>query len=261
VTGADQPGAAALTLLALAWALYFIIHSLLAGNRIKRWLATAAPAISRNYRLLYNAVALVALIPPLALQWGLSGPPLLPVPEAVRYLLDAVALVAAATFVWTLRWYDTRAFIGLPAAQPEMPGRTTLALSPLHRHVRHPWYFLALIVIWTRPLDAAWLVACLAITVYLVIGSRLEDHKLIEEFGEPYRRYCDRVPGLLPLPGRRLDAEEAARWVQSAGATANPARTVAADRADAAAADAADTADPTNATDGLTGSGRRDSAR
>lgn len=248
-----QPGAAALTLLALAWTLYFVIHSLLAGNRVKRWLALAAPAISRNYRLLYNAVALGALALPLVLQWRLASAPLLPVPDAVRYLLDTVALAAVATFVWTLRWYDTRAFLGLPSRQPSASGGTTLALSPLHRHVRHPWYFLALIVVWTRPMDAAWLVASIAITLYLVIGSRLEDQKLVEEFGEPYRRYRDRVPGLLPLPGRRLDAAEAARWVQSAGTIATTART---DAGDCAAADG--TAGAAGEKGTVTGSVRRD---
>jgi protein-S-isoprenylcysteine O-methyltransferase Ste14 len=75
--------------------------------------------------------------------------------------------------------------------------------------VRHPWYALGLLVLWTRDLNAAWLVAAIAITVYLLIGSRLEENKLIAFYGDAYRRYRRRVPGLVPLPGRSLSAREA----------------------------------------------------
>jgi hypothetical protein len=44
-----------------------------------------------------------------------------------------------------------------------------------------------------------------------VVGSRLEERKLVERFGERYRTYRQRVPGLLPLPWRMLGREEARR--------------------------------------------------
>jgi protein-S-isoprenylcysteine O-methyltransferase Ste14 len=81
----------------------------------------------------------------------------------------------------------------------------------MHRYVRHPWYALGLVVVWTRSMDAAMLVTALAITVYLVIGSRLEERKLLVYHGEAYRRYMERVPGLIPLPWRRLKSGEAER--------------------------------------------------
>lgn len=201
------PEVLALAGLALAWCAYFTVHSLLAGNATKAWLGARSPALARRYRLLYNAIALLTLLPLLTLQVSLASEPVLAVPPVLRIASDLLALAAALTFLWTLRYYDTRAFLGLPAAHPE-----SFTLSPLHRHVRHPWYFLALIIVWTRPPDPAWLVAGAAITIYLVIGSRLEDRKLIEAFGEPYRRYRARVPGLWPIPGRSLSADEAARW-------------------------------------------------
>ena len=62
-------------------------------------------------------------------------------------------------------------------------------------------------------MDPAWLVSCIAITLYFAIGSRLEERKLVAEFGESYRRYQRRVPGLVPLPGRRLSRADAAEIV------------------------------------------------
>jgi len=47
------------------------------------------------------------------------------------------------------------------------------------------------------------------ITPYLMIGSRLEEKKLLVYHGDTYRRYMARVPGLIPLPWKTLTAEEA----------------------------------------------------
>ena len=52
--------------------------------------------------------------------------------------------------------------------------------------------------------------------MYFALGSRLEEGKLVEEFGEPYRRYQRRVPGLFPFPGHQLSHAEAADLVAEA---------------------------------------------
>ena len=81
--------------------------------------------------------------------------------------------------------------------------------APLHRHVRHPWYSLGLLILWTRDMDEARLTSALCITLYLWLGSLLEEEKLLAFHGEAYARYRARVPGLIPWPGRSLDADEA----------------------------------------------------
>lgn len=202
---------AGLTLLAIAWALYFCLHSLLAATPVKAAVAARLPRLAPAYRLVYNGVALAALLPVLWLQWQLSGAPLFEPSTAVRLACDVAAAAAVAAFFWTLRWYDMRAFTGLRAEAGDRA--TGFTLSPLHRHVRHPWYFLALVIVWTRPMDAAWLVTSIAITLYLVVGSHLEDAKLVDTFGEAYRRYRERVPGLWPWPGQSLSAAEAGEWM------------------------------------------------
>ena len=87
--------------------------------------------------------------------------------------------------------------------------RDVFRLSAAHRYVRHPWYSFGLVIVWTRDMNAAMLVSALAITIYFVAGSRLEERKLIETHGDTYRRYRERVPGLLPLPSKRLGRAEA----------------------------------------------------
>lgn len=192
-------------LLALYWIAYFVLHSLLAEAWVKRRIATHLPAVGRHYRLFYNLLAMLLLAPlavaihfnPGPIFWAWAG--------AGAWFANALALLAVAGIWHSARHYDMPAFLGLA---PGAAGR--LSLSPWHRHVRHPWYSLGLVIIWTRDMNAATLVSALLITAYLVIGSRLEDERLCSEFGAAYREYRTRVPGIIPWPGRSLSAGEAA---------------------------------------------------
>jgi protein-S-isoprenylcysteine O-methyltransferase Ste14 len=204
--------AVSLIAIALAWGLYGLIHSWLAGNRTKNLLIQRWPALHHSYRLLYNLQAVVLSIPPLALTWLYPGEPLWHWPAWIAW---TAFLITVAGFLWSMRWYDGLDFLGLRQLRSRHHTLLeTLILSPLHRYVRHPWYSLGLLYLWTRDLNAGWLVASLAITLYIVIGSRLEERKLEQVFGEPYRRYMERVPGLLPWPGRSLRREEAETLVR-----------------------------------------------
>ena len=60
-------------------------------------------------------------------------------------------------------------------------------------------------------MGAATLLSSVMITVYFIIGSHLEEKKLLVYHGDTYRRYMARVPGLIPLPWKSLSAEEADR--------------------------------------------------
>ncbi|TCJ14655.1 hypothetical protein EZJ19_09410 [Parasulfuritortus cantonensis] len=198
-----------LAAIALAWAAYGILHSWLAGNGLKDWVARRRPGLAPAYRLVFNGLALVLLVPPLGLTWAYPGAALWHWPAWIAW---PALLATVAGYLWSLRWYDSMDFIGLRQwrARGAPDGwHDSFVLSPLHRYVRHPWYSLGLLYLWTRDLNAGWLVASLTVTVYLVVGSRLEEAKLIAVFGDAYRRYRDRVPGLVPLPWRYLRAEDA----------------------------------------------------
>ena len=120
--------------------------------------------------------------------------------------------------MWSTRYYDMAVFSGRTQWQSrhraaEDPGG--LRLSPLHRYVRHPWYSLGLLILWTRDMDEARLISTLCITLYLWLGSLLEERKLLAVHGEAYARYRERVAGLVPLPGHILSAQEAQALCQA----------------------------------------------
>jgi protein-S-isoprenylcysteine O-methyltransferase Ste14 len=41
---------------------------------------------------------------------------------------------------------------------------------------------------------------------YILVALRFEERDLVEHIGEPYQRYRQQVPALLPQPGRRFNS-------------------------------------------------------
>ncbi len=198
--------------LLLAWLAYFGLHSLLASLGAKRWVAARYPQLMPAYRLGFNAVAVIGLIPVAWLVWRHPGPMLWQWIGWQAWVANGLALAAIAGFVASTRDYDSGEFLGLRQwrlGNRSVEDQERFHISDFHRYVRHPWYFFSLVLVWTRDMDAATLISALLISAYLVVGSRLEESKLLVYHGERYRRYMKRVAGLVPLPGRTLTRREA----------------------------------------------------
>ncbi len=193
-----------------AWLAYFALHSLLAASPIKAIAARRWPQLMPGYRVFYNAVATLALLPILWLVYSTESAWLWQWRGAWAWLSRAVALAAILCFIFSARSYNLGEFIGLRQLQARNNDvAESFRISFFHRFVRHPWYCFALALIWTRDINAPLLVSALAITIYFVVGSMLEEQKLIASYGDSYRRYKAAVPGLIPLPWKTLSADEA----------------------------------------------------
>ena len=206
-------------MLALAWLLYFVIHSILASLLVKTWVARHWRGFMPWYRLFFNALASLLILLPLYMTFTASGEPLWAWRGGWFYLANGVALVAGLGFFLSLRFYDGAEFIGLRQLrnrQHRVEDQESFQLSPLHCYVRHPWYFLGLILMWTRDMPPAMLLTAISATLYFVIGTYLEERKLVVYYGDVYRQYQLRVPALIPLPWRHLDRESAERLISQA---------------------------------------------
>jgi protein-S-isoprenylcysteine O-methyltransferase Ste14 len=193
------------TLLAVAG--YGALHSLLATVWVKRRAATALGSSGRRlYRVSYNLVALLTLLPVLAvpaLQPGL-------IVYRLSWPWAALALVgqglALFFLVLGLLQTDPWHFLGIRQLLLEADRETPrLVVTGLYRWVRHPLYVAGLAFVWLTPiLTVNLLLLNLGLTLYVLIGSRFEEQRLLAEFGPAYASYQVRVPRLIPRPWRHL---------------------------------------------------------
>lgn len=189
-------------LLALFWFVYGAVHSLLASLTVKRWVEQHLSGLFRAYRVVYNAFSSWTLILLVTYQVSIPAYRLLPVYPVLSFLGGAMALTGLALVVRSLIGYDMKEFTGVRRLVSGLPPPSVFRQDGLLRYVRHPLYFGTLLVVWGifayLPLLAN-LVTALCVTAYTVVGSRLEERKLLLEFGDAYHRYRREVPGLLPL--------------------------------------------------------------
>jgi protein-S-isoprenylcysteine O-methyltransferase Ste14 len=200
-----------LAAVAVGWLAYFVLHSVLAASAFKAWVAGRWPRAMPGYRIAFNIVATLSLLPVLWLVYGERGEWLWQWQGTAAWLANGLALAALVSLLVSGPGYDLGEFLGLRQLQAhgkDEPG--TFTVSVLHRFVRHPWYCVGLVLIWTRDMNGPLLVSALMITGYFVVGSKLEEAKLLVAYGEPYRKYMAKVPGLIPLPWKHLSSGEAA---------------------------------------------------
>lgn len=197
----------------ILWMLYFSIHSLFASLRFKQFILLLYPGIMPWYRLIFNILAIVLLIPPVFLMLMYPGDLVWQWSGNWRYLANSLALLAIAGFIFSLRSYDSSEFLGtrqLKEGRKDIKERESFHLSVFHRYVRHPWYAFALVLIWSRDMHVSYLLSAILMSLYFIIGSHLEEKKLIAFHGDQYRLYRKYVAALIPLPWRILSAQKAA---------------------------------------------------
>jgi protein-S-isoprenylcysteine O-methyltransferase Ste14 len=65
--------------------------------------------------------------------------------------------------------------------------------------LRHPMYLALIIYLWCQSFRMIDIVVNLILTIYVVIGTLLEEKKLVLEFGDAYAKYKQEVPMLIPF--------------------------------------------------------------
>lgn len=197
---------------------YFLLHSLTASLWMKQQIAACCPAVVPYYRLLFNLLATLLALPLIYLAWRYPGEPLWHWQGVAFYIANGVALLALIALFYSTRLYDMGEFLGLNQAKGEVHEVKDLErfqISAFHRYVRHPWYFLILVMIWTRDISTTQLLIYTLVTLYLIVGSRLEERKLIAYHGKVYEAYRKRVAGLFPLPWKILSKRDATALLET----------------------------------------------
>ena len=171
--------------------LFAIQHSVMARQGFKRWWTRIVPpSVERSTYVLSASFALLILYwqwqPIPALVWTVHNPTAAAVLDGI-FWLGWVVLVASTFMLSHFELFGlSQVFARLFGKQPsDAKFRTPL----LYRSVRHPIYLGILLAVWATPaMTAGHLLFSVVITGYILIGIQLEEHDLIEQFGDQYRR-------------------------------------------------------------------------
>jgi len=197
-------------LISLAGLAFGVIHTALASMRVKDWARRrwGEERVDRWYRLFFSAAAGVTFLPVLVLPAVLPDRALYTVPTPWVWLTTALQVAALGVFLLALAQTDVALFIGLRqmlrGGEPVPADRhERLVTSGPYRWVRHPLYSTAIATFWLWPDMTLNRLAFFAVcSAYFYLGSFPEERKLVQEFGEAYRRYQRAVPRMIPRPTR-----------------------------------------------------------
>jgi methanethiol S-methyltransferase len=188
----------------ILWAAYCALHSYLISIGFTSFLSRQLKHYYAFFRVFYIAVSTVLLIPLLNYSTQIDTQILFVdglTLSIVRKVLTAVSLLI---FFWAFFFdYDSLSFFGIrqmlnfrKTAEAHPP---ELKRSGLLGIMRHPMYFALIIFLWSGTYRMVDIVVNCILTLYVIIGTILEERKLLLEFGDVYKKYQCEVPMLIPF--------------------------------------------------------------
>jgi protein-S-isoprenylcysteine O-methyltransferase Ste14 len=180
--------------------IFFAQHSGMVRRSFRSRLARILPA---RYDAAVYAIASAVLLLALVALWQGAPRTLVEAPGIVGWILRAVSLACIAGIAWGIAALGAFDAFGLRPILDHLKGTSRpplpFTVRGPYRWVRHPLYFFFLVMFWAHPdLTADRLLLNGLWTVWMVVGSVLEERDLVAAFGETYRGYRKRVPMLLP---------------------------------------------------------------
>ena len=189
--------------LAILWILWCSLHSLL----ISRFFITKMKNILgikfAYYRLAFNAFSLLTLIPVVIYQQLLSEGIIFYWPGSWNILKFGMYLASFVLFYGGYRVFDMPYVLGTKQVNEMRENKKIDAMdfytTGILEYVRHPWYSGSILLVWAfGSISEVSLISKTILSAYLIIGTFLEEKKLVHEIGEPYLAYRKKVPMLIP---------------------------------------------------------------
>jgi len=183
--------------------LWSFLHSLFITHSWRRWQQRVFPALEPFSRLIYVVFSTLSL--GAAFYWWRTLPETMLLDWTGSWqVLRWVGIVTALVFfALGARAYDNRAFLGLSQLvhhlQGTVGGEPEFSRGGVLGKVRHPWYTgTILFFIFALPVTDVNLVWRGVFIVYTLVGTELEERKLVVELGEKYSDYRREVGRFFP---------------------------------------------------------------
>jgi methanethiol S-methyltransferase len=187
----------------ILWVLWCALHSTLITTAVTDYMKKKFGDRYRFYRLFYNTVALVTLLPLAYYSISIEGAPIFRwqgLLAIAKYLLQVTSLYL---FIAGASHYRMSQFLGIHQIKTGQADHTlsehdTFNTTGILSAIRHPWYISGIMIIWAREISLSALLNNIVISAYFVVGAILEERRLVLQFGEKYRDYQKNVSMFFP---------------------------------------------------------------
>jgi len=176
--------------------MFFSQHSIMVRPKFKAILRKMIPeGLIPAFYSITSGITLVCAV----MFWQKTGQPFFHLPTWMFPIMAGGFALGMIGFYWgvkSLPFFDP---LGL-RTETRNDKKPSLKLIGPYRLVRHPLYFFVLILIWTSTsftLDRI-LFNCLW-SLWIIMGSWLEEKELVTVFGQDYQTYQQQVPMLFPI--------------------------------------------------------------
>lgn len=184
-------------------------HSVMARQWFKdRWTRIVPQPIERSTYVLLASLSLVVLMvgwrPLPSVVWDVHGVP--------AVVLWGIYIGGWVLMFWAVNMIDADDLLGLRQVRAYREERELTPLEfqtpGLYRYIRHPIMTGFLVAFWITPdMTVGHLLFAGGMTVYILVGVKLEERNLVVKFGNRYRDYQREVPMFVPRPWRTAWSE------------------------------------------------------
>jgi len=191
--------------LSLMWVGYCALHSFLISIRFTNIITRLLKNYYAFYRLFYVLLSLVLLVLLINYTSQLDNEIIISYSSPwsiIRYILMYGSLLI---FFWAFFFnYDSLSFFGIRQILNFGKVKKVNPLDEIKKNgllgvIRHPMYLCLIIYLWSQTFKMIDIIVNALLTIYVIIGTLLEEKKLVLEFGDAYVKYQKEVPMLIPF--------------------------------------------------------------
>ncbi|MFC2137419.1 methyltransferase family protein [Bacteroidota bacterium] len=191
-------------ILAVLYIIFCFFHSFLISIPVTRYFKKKLGKYYCTYRLNYNIFSLITLFPIIYYEYAVNDVTIFSWSGLWNYFRYLIIVLGMLLLYAGGKGYSFKQFVGITQIKNNCRDENDVASEKLSttgilKYVRHPWYTAVIILLWSRNLDYTNLIANTILTIYIVIGTYLEEYKMIKAFGNEYIEYKKRVSMFIPL--------------------------------------------------------------
>lgn len=184
--------------------IFFFQHSFMIRRGVHEWLERF---ISAPYHGTVYALASGVTLLSVTILWQKTPGKIVELEGVAELFARFLFFLAIVGFFWGAKTLKSLDLVGRHALlghlRGKKPRRFQLAKKGPYLYVRHPFYFLVLVMIWSSSeiTHDRLLFNCMW-SLWILLGTYLEELDMVVAFGDSYREYQRRVPMLIPWRGR-----------------------------------------------------------